>query len=223
MRCYSLAAGLEPCAPLRPPRASTRCPAPRRPHARSPALRLRAGRLLAGCALTCSTARLLRRPPRIPAPLALPSAPRTRPDRAPGGGAAAGLQHPSAARAREGAAFSIACGLPLLKTPLRAPHPTPSLNRSPRPHTRGIAEGERGEVGEGRGSSPRGARSLLAWGGAGLTITQWHHGRVGVKYPLLLRAREFWSPSLCQKLVLGLSTIISRCLSAGLKGGWPQI
>lgn len=36
---------------------------PARPHARSPTLRLRAGRLLAGCALTCSAARLLRRPP----------------------------------------------------------------------------------------------------------------------------------------------------------------
>lgn len=42
------------------------------------------------------------RPPRIPAPLALPSAPRTRPDRAPGGGAAAGLQHPPPAPARGG-------------------------------------------------------------------------------------------------------------------------
>lgn len=67
------------------------------------------------------------RPPRIPAPLALPSAPRTRPDRAPGGGAASGLQHPSPAPAREGAAYSIAgplaCGLPILKTPLPTPQP----------------------------------------------------------------------------------------------------
>lgn len=48
------------------------------------------------------------RPLRIPAPLALPSAPRTRPDRAPGGGAAAGLQHPPPARPGQGAAYSPA-------------------------------------------------------------------------------------------------------------------
>lgn len=52
-----------PCAALRPPRASARYPAPLRPHARSPGLCVCAGRLLAGCALTCSAARLLRRPP----------------------------------------------------------------------------------------------------------------------------------------------------------------
>lgn len=52
-----------PCAALRPPRASAGYPAPLRPHARSPGLCVCAGRLLAGCALTCSAARLLRRPP----------------------------------------------------------------------------------------------------------------------------------------------------------------
>lgn len=91
------------------------------------------------------------RPPRIPAPLALPSAPRTRPDRAPGGGAAAGLQHPSPAPAQEGAAYSIprplACGLPLLKTqPL-----TLSPQLSTQPHTRDIArEGGGGRRGKSR-------------------------------------------------------------------------
>lgn len=153
--CYSLAAvSSGPCAPLRPPRASTRCPAPRRPHARTPAP------LLSVCALggcwwdvplhVPPLASCAARPPRIPAPLALPSAPRTRPDRAPGGGASAGLQLPSASRASEGVAYSIACRPPLLKTQPSITLP-PSPHRSPRPHTRDIAEGgggRRGEVGK---------------------------------------------------------------------------
>eukprot|EP00073_Rattus_norvegicus_P052086 XP_017454470.1 PREDICTED: uncharacterized protein LOC108352537 [Rattus norvegicus] len=117
------------------------------------------------------------RPLRIPAPLALPSAPRTRPDRAPGGGAAAGLQHPLPARAQEGAAYLIACGLPLKTEPPTLPSPHPS----PRPHTRDVAKGKggrRGGVGEGRGASPRGAGSSLAWSGAGLMIAQWQLGKM---------------------------------------------
>lgn len=127
---------------------------PARPHARTPAP------LLSVCALggcwwdvplhVPPLASCAARPPRIPAPLALPSAPRTRPDRAPGGGASAGLQLPSASRASEGVAYSIACRPPLLKTQPSITLP-PSPHRSPRPHTRDIAEGgggRRGEVGK---------------------------------------------------------------------------
>lgn len=46
---------------------------------------------------------------------------------------------------------------------------------------------------------------------------------VGVKYPLdASQTAGVLVPSLCQKLVLG-SFAISRCLSAGLTGGWAQL
>lgn len=149
------------------------------------------------------------RPPRIPVPLALPSAPRTRPVRAPGGGAAAGLQHPPPARPPERVAYSTAgslacCGLFLKHT---LPIPFPGLTPGTEEEKWGGPDEEKwGRV------SARGERSPLARGWACLEIvTSWLGGRQIPVY--VSQTAGILVPSLCQKLVLGSSSLYSRDVS----------
>lgn len=134
----------------------------------------------------------------------------------------AGLQHPSPTRAREGAAYLIACGLPLKTKPPTLPSPHPS----PRPHTRDIAKGKGGEEEWGRAEEPlleEPGRSLLAWSGAGLMIAQWHQGKVGIKH--LLAAPQTMGvlvPQPLPKASVGSlhHPQMSLCWA---QEGWPQI